>query len=1311
MKGLVRPPRASAAAGAQSSPSLRLAAAFAVASALLGHAATARAQPDLIPAEWARFIVLEKRAEAELEAEDPQRAAELEADALRLIDGKVRDDHPAAARGLESLALYVRAADPHADVGPKLERAFAIRERQARKAPKEVLRAWSSLDAAFEAWRGHEEARIVLERALALAARTRAEPALRASMLADLGLALLGLGRRADGEARLDEAMAFREAAGEASADQPREAVRDLALRLLAGDAAPSAFRVLDRAFAVARAASDSIEMGRLLVLRAEVRRRMDDRGGARRDLSDAIAALDRAGSAPDAELLAAIDAAAALAYEDGAFAEMVPWLERAAAVSPAGSNERRYREVRLAKLIENTGDVVRAERLYRAATVIPQCGDDDACWDAAWARDPVPIALARSGLAMLLAYRGDVVGAARLAATAEDDLSAEQDPPPTVFRHAGGVRARTARGELFSERERARLALDEAVRKVEEERIQKPLTTDELEAYARARDPSHVGAYAHVLADLGGLARLFGDAEGAERFYSRALRIDEAARGPDDPSVALDLASLGALALDRRDVDAAERHLGRALAILEAKRGADHPSVAAVVANLAAACDQRHDWERARPLHERVVRVLSRAFGPEHPRVATALFNQATALREKGDFEQAEALDLRALAIRRARLSPDDPVLAESIEHLGTLRALRGDAPGAIAAYTEKAELEERSLTSILAFGSDAQKASTMASLGRRTDVVLTLEAEWAPPGDPAAMRLGLTTVLRRKGRALEASANAARARRGPLPEAARAELDRVRALRARLAWLSLSDPHPETQAGEAAALADEARRLEAGISARLADGRALRAASTLVEVQAAVPKGAALVEYALYHPFSPRAALGAPQWRQARYRAYVLASTGIAAVDLGDAAAIDAGVAALRSALADPARADVRELARRLDTMIFQPVRARLGDERRVFVAPDGNLSLVPFGALVDEHWRWILESLDASYVTSGRDMLGWAAREEARMDPVIFAAPAFGAATGAPDVAVDPEPASSRGALANALFPPLPGTAEEGRARASLLGRGELHEGAAATKPALLALRGPSLLHVATHGFFVARRASSTNAPLPAGPSRALVLASSAEEASPSSPMGVIDDPLLRSGLAFAGANARREGDDGVLTAAEAAGLDLRGTRLVTLSACQTGLGDVQAGEGVQGLRRALTIAGAETLALSLWKVDDRATQKLMIAFYERLQHGAARTSAMRDAELAMLREPATAHPYYWAAFVVSGNPRALDGREVVPPATPPPVRACACGAAGITDRAPGKLGVALAALWAARRGLRRRPARCLERAKRR
>ena len=140
------------------------------------------------------------------------------------------------------------------------------------------------------------------------------------------------------------------------------------------------------------------------------------------------------------------------------------------------------------------------------------------------------------------------------------------------------------------------------------------------------------------------------------------------------------------------------------------------------------------------------------------------------------------------------------------------------------------------------------------------------------------------------------------------------------------------------------------------------------------------------------------------------------------------------------------------------------------------------------------------------------------------------------------------------------------------------------------------------------------------------------------------------------MLRSGLALAGANLHKgDDDDGILTALEAAGLNLWGTKLVTLSACDTGIGEVKNGEGVYGLRRAFVLAGTETLVMSMWPVSDYVTREMMTAYYKGLKQGQGRGEAMRQVQLSMLKSKDRAHPFYWASFIQSGEWANLDGKR--------------------------------------------------------
>jgi CHAT domain-containing protein len=272
---------------------------------------------------------------------------------------------------------------------------------------------------------------------------------------------------------------------------------------------------------------------------------------------------------------------------------------------------------------------------------------------------------------------------------------------------------------------------------------------------------------------------------------------------------------------------------------------------------------------------------------------------------------------------------------------------------------------------------------------------------------------------------------------------------------------------------------------------------------------------------------------------------------------VDLGEAAAIDRMLNGLRVALRNPGSMDVKARANALYEAVLAPLRGSLGNATHLVISPDGALNLVPFEALVDDRGAYLIERYETSYVTSGRDLLRMQIAHPTTNPPVIMADPFFG------------EP-PSKTATFPMYFAPLGATGLEAQAIKRLFSDATLLVGSDATKARLQQVKAPEILHIASHGFFLENLARGDAQAAAAG------------------------NPLLRSGLVLAGANERQNGSsDGILTALEASSLDLWGTKLVTLSACDTGVGETEMARAY-GLRRAFLLAGAETVVMNLWPV---------------------------------------------------------------------------------------------------------------------
>ena len=779
-----------------------------------------------------------------------------------------------------------------------------------------------------------------------------------------------------------------------------------------------------------------------------------------------------------------------------------------------------------------------------------------------------------------------------------------------------------------------------------------------------KALGPNHPD----VATSLNGLGNVYwnkGDYAKAESLHQRALAIREKALGPNHPDVAISLNNLGLLHHYTGDFAKAETLYKRALAIKESALGPERPSVAESLNNLGRLYIERGENAKAEPLHQRALAIWEKALGPEHPNIAESLNSLARLRRNTGDYAKSESLHRRALAIFEKVWGPEHNQVAACLNDLAVLYLAKGAIAQAIELQSRADAISERNLERNLATGSERQKLAYLATLSTQTDQTISLHLRHAP-SDPEARDLAATLILQRKGRALDATSESLNALRSRFDAADRALLDQLTNSRSQIARLALDGPRrmtAEQYRDRIKTLEDQAEGLEAEISRRSGEFRARSLPVTLAAVQAAIPHDAALIEFASYRPFNPRAAKEGEAYGRSRYVAYVLRRQGeVQWKELGEAKAIDEAVATLRKALRDPKRRGVKRLARAMDEKVFRPVRPLLGGLTRLLISPEGSLNLIPFAALVDERGRYLVERCSISYLSSGRDLLRLQVARESQAGPLVVADPDFG---GRPQVEATRLPKQKKAkpkelakeenhasAFSQFYFPALPYTAEEGEALRSLLPGANLLTKRLASKTALKQIHGPSLLHIATHGFFLEDLKSTStrkrSSQVSDGDSIRL-LKRVAKDGSRA------DSPLLRAGLALAGANEQKEGDNGILTALEMTGLNLWGTKLVTLSACDTGVGEVRNGDGVHGLRRALTLAGAETQVMSLWAVSDRWTRELMVAYYRRLRQGEGRGAALRLAQLEMLKDVRRRHPYYWACFIQSGEWANMQGER--------------------------------------------------------
>jgi CHAT domain-containing protein/tetratricopeptide (TPR) repeat protein len=733
---------------------------------------------------------------------------------------------------------------------------------------------------------------------------------------------------------------------------------------------------------------------------------------------------------------------------------------------------------------------------------------------------------------------------------------------------------------------------------------------------------------YVLSLVTLGDLRGSGGDLQEAEAVERRGLAILERTGQMGTLLEATLINNLADVYRARGDYAAAEPLFTRSLALGSSLVGADSLFAATAHQNLGIMARERKDYPAAIAHYLEAVAIDEKRLGPNHPMVAGALTNLANVYRATGQDEKALQTHFRALRLWEASVGPYGRETLLVVGNIARTYAGMGDIEHALAFQRRADGILETEMGLYVATGSERQKLAFVRSEAERTDRTLSLHLRQAPDNAGAAS-LAALVLLQRKGRVEDAMTDLFGAVRQRVADPAdRAVLDELKAATAQLARVALGGAATPGAGDSTQDLEARRERLEATLSDRSAEFRAAIQPVALESVQAAIPGDAVLLEFAVFRPFDPEAERNEDAYGPPHYAVYLIARHGTPiGADLGAVEDIDRLVTRLRDAVRDPASTDVKARARALDERIMQPLRASLGGATRLLISPDGGLNLVPFEALVDEHGRYLIERYATSYVTSGRDLLRMGAPRGAPGKPVIVADPLFGepsigASRSLRGAGADTRRSVTAGAdMATLYFAPLSGSALEGRAIKSLFPSATLLTGRRASKAAIEGVAAPSILHIASHGFFLSDPGSA--API------------------------LTQNPLLRSGLALAGANLPDAHGGGILTALEAAGLDLWGTHLVTLSACDTGLGEVRNGEGVYGLRRAFMLAGAESLVMSLWPVSDSIARDTMVGYYARLRGGAGRGDALRQAKLAILKRPALRHPYYWAGFIQSGD----------------------------------------------------------------
>jgi CHAT domain-containing protein len=632
-----------------------------------------------------------------------------------------------------------------------------------------------------------------------------------------------------------------------------------------------------------------------------------------------------------------------------------------------------------------------------------------------------------------------------------------------------------------------------------------------------------------------------------------------------------------------------------RALEIRERALGPQHPDTEATRLSVASIGSPMGE-DRLVVLEDALVR-LEKSFGADHPETAAGLNNLASYYSSLGNDAKALPLHERALAICENVLGPQHPNTAATLNFLAKVQYKSGDIATARSYASRQVAAKHRELESILALDEATRLAWQAKNLSFWHACVLRPE----PLGQ---------VVLRLKGvvldSLLEDRSLALSAKDDPNSEAI---LKEIAELRGQLSAIAFDTGNQDA----AEVLEQRIAQLQRSLATRATAAGRVRASAdiTFDAIFPALGQYAAFVDFIRFED---------PKLKgddATCYGAVITGSDGSPLfVRIDGGAAIDNAIDTLRSAINQRQDQEVEAQTKFLSEKLWQPIAAKIPEgTKQVIICPDAKLNFLAFGSLLESDGRFVAEKFPIAYMGSGRDLTRKPSIEAAK-SLVVFADPVFDASG---KVSSAKEMVAMRSAEADVFgainLPPLPGTkAEAEQLEVIAAGAGwdiKTTTGDEATESSVREAKKPGVLHLATHGFYL----NSFSPPAENGTRGMSVVGFNNEEDKKQNENGV--DPMRASGVALTGAqqtlklwSQRKAPDpktDGILTAEEVASLDLNGTWLVTLSACETGVGEARSGEGVFGLRRAFMMAGAENLLMTLWPVSDDTTASIMADFY--------------------------------------------------------------------------------------------------------
>ena len=750
---------------------------------------------------------------------------------------------------------------------------------------------------------------------------------------------------------------------------------------------------------------------------------------------------------------------------------------------------------------------------------------------------------------------------------------------------------------------------------------------------------------YAQTLSNLGLLFSATGRTKEAEAVLKQAAAIRKKVLGESHPDHLLVLDNLAALYINTNAYDQAETLLKQ---VVEGRRkvlGEKHPDLGLSLNNLGALYCLRGRYEEGLALYQQVKSIYQQAWGEQHPAYALSLQNTAEIHSRLNNLKAAEPLFEEAIRIYRKSLGANHPDLATPLLGLANLQSRMGNFSKAEILLDSSNRIVMRHMQQNFIHLGEEEKMQWWEEEATRYQMAPSLLLS---NPNPSGWFLQQTFIqqVQLKGYILNDGKKIleqVRRKGSPALQKILAEWQSNKATLARQYSLPIGKRVLRLDSIEKRTL--DLEKIINQQSSLFKTGN-IEARYSAEKIRKALQPGEAAIEFVRFAYFNKT-------WTDSvLYGAFVLLAGSEKPVFI--LLCEEKELAGLLEVKGPSSEAHVKQLYRgaairnssrqgnkadSLYRLIWKPLQKLLTGTRKIYMAPAGLLNRIAFNALAIDSNRYLIDEYELhQFSTVGQITEEPVALANGKPESILLYGGIDFYESAAKEKQTDKTVAFSetlQRTVRGGRWNHLPGTLEEVKMIQQLYERNKkpvsVIRERQATEESLKELSGqsPGILHLATHGFSLPNSTRNT-------------------EFRTGNPFSVAENPLMRSGIILAGANRVWSGgiplagkEDGIATAYEIAGLDLSGTGLVVLSACETALGDIRGTEGVFGLQRAFKLAGVRQMILSLWQVPDRETAELMNLFYTHILNGKSTAAAFNAAQQEMRKKYAV---YYWAAFTL-------------------------------------------------------------------